>query len=111
MCFICHEDGYEEDFIEGMESLQRKFCFLSDEWNEKIADVHTMICKFKYGADDMSDDKYFELENEIVNRLKEIEEACGKRLSGEFEDCNNEEYILDYFDNNYADYKMNDCFF
>lgn len=110
-CYMCHRYDKEEEFIEGLENAQRNFCFLSDEWDEKIANVHTMICKLKYGIYNMSLDEYFDLKNEIENRLKEIEDACGKRLSAEFEDCDNEEYMLDYFDNNYVDYQMNDCFF
>ena len=82
-------------FLDGMEKLQYGYCFLEDKYTSKIDELRKMLDRYNY--DDMSDEEYNALDEQLDEEFDELEEATFKRLMLEYKAAFEEETQLDIF--------------
>lgn len=82
-------------FLDGMEKLQKDYCFLENKYTSKIDELRKMLDRYNY--DDMSDEEYDALEEKLDEEFDELEEKTFKRLMLEYETAFEENAQLDIF--------------
>ena len=98
-------------FLEGLEEVQKTFCFLADNYNSLIEKAWKLYDKYMYHAYDFSDLNYERIENRLTDIIETLEEACYKRFMNEYEYCFNSKNQLDYFLDFYAVERMDNNFY
>lgn len=105
--FKCTDNEY---FIDGLKIAQKAFCFLADEWDEKIAYVERLIDRLDNLVywDEVNEER---LTNRIDELIEELENACYDRFMCEFESCFDHKNQIDYFLDFYWDARMDEDFY
>lgn len=82
-------------FLDGMEKLQKDYCFLENKYTSKIDELRKMLDHYNY--DDMSDEEYNALDEQLDEEFAELEEKTFKRLMSEYETAFEENAQIDIF--------------
>lgn len=69
-------------FLDGMEKLQKDYCFLENKYTSKIDELRKMLDRYNY--DDMSDEEYNALDERLDEEFAELEEKTFERLMSEY---------------------------
>ena len=92
-------------FIEGLWKAQHNFGFLSQAYDELIAEADSLLCKLD---ENLSRKEADEVEARLDVLIGKLEKACFKQFMASYEDCYDRANLLDYFINFYADSRFDD---
>lgn len=108
-CYSYFKSKDNTKFIDGLREAQRVFCFLADDMYDKIDYCDKLVHRLWLMEDILSEKNHRRLENRVDELVKELEDACVKRFSEEYDACYEEEYQLEEWLSCMSDEKA-DCY-
>lgn len=92
-------------FIKGLQKAQHNFGFLSQAYDELIAEADSLLNKLD---EDLSKQEADETEAKLDIVIGKLEKACFKQFMDTYADCYDRSNQLDYFLDLYAEFYVND---